>query len=259
MKNILYVSVPLITIATATIPGLLKYNDIILYYYGDILVCGLVFLLGLIFALVSLSKNLEIQITLKRLVQVFLIPSILAVLGINLLDGLVNKEYQMFTKGSIGQYVIRILVYPVVVDLVLAIVETNAQKIPSAANRVNSPSHVVYFYQVAFSIVGRYMTTISGGIMDIFIMAASITVKDFVLHRMGRLRCWLAYHTRLILEKICSPYINTMDFESFEDWFYSKEFTYFKANAINNDFTIELAGNIFMSSDNPFYREKKQI
>lgn len=246
LKHIVYVSVPLITISTASIPGLLKYNDVILYYYVDILACGLVFLLGLIFTVISLSKNLEIQISLKRLIQVFLIPSLLAVLGINLLDGLVNKEYQLFEKGSIGQYVIRIFVYPVVVDIILAIVETNTQKIPSAPDHMNAPSHVVYFYQVAFSIVGRYMTTISGGIMDIFIMAVSIAVKDFVLHRMGRLRCWLAYRTRSLLEKIYPSYINTTDYENFEDWFYSKEFTFFKANSINNDFTIELAGEFFM-------------
>ena len=81
----LYVSVPLITIATALIPGLVKYNKVILYYYVDILACGLIFLIGLFGSAICLSKNLEIQISLKKIFQIFLIPSVFAVIGINFL------------------------------------------------------------------------------------------------------------------------------------------------------------------------------
>eukprot|EP00111_Clytia_hemisphaerica_P007515 TCONS_00021835-protein len=243
-KNILYVSIPLVTIATALIPGLLKYNDVILYYYVDIFLCGLFFLVGMVASVFCLSKNLEVQITRKRIFQVLVIPSIIAVLGVNVLDAVVNKEYQIFSKGSIGQYVVRLVIYPITVDILLAITETNVQKIPS--NHINNPSHVVYFYQVAFTIIGRYMTTISGGIMDIFIMAASVAGKDFILHRMGRIRCWLAFHTRTLLVKFYPPYANTVDYETFKDWFYSKDFTYFKANTLNSDFAVELTGVIIV-------------
>ena len=80
--------------------------------------------------------------------------------------------------------------------------------------------------------------------MDIFIMAASVAGKDFILHRMGRIRCWLAFHTRILLVKIYPPYANTVDYEAFKDWFYSKDFTYFKANTLNSDFAVELTGKI---------------
>lgn len=241
-RSILYVSVPLVTMTTALIPGLLKYNTVMMFYYTDTLLCGLIFLIGLTASMLCLYKNLEIQITRKRIFQVLILPSVIAVLGLNFLDGIVNKEYQMLRQGSIEQYIVRLVIYPTIVDILLAITERNIHSIPTNQNSKNNPSHVIYFYQVAYAFVGRYMTTMAGDIVGIVIMATTIMVKDIVFHRMGRIRCRIAYFVRSVLEKILPWYTESVDYETFEGWFYSKHFTYFKANTLNNDFVIELVG-----------------
>lgn len=243
-RNILYVTVPLVTMATALILGLLKYNTVIMFYYLDTLLCGFIFLVGLTTSMLCMYKNLEIQITRKRIFQVFIVPSVIAVLGLNFLDGIVNKEYQMLAQGSLEQYIVRLVIYPCIVDILLAITERNIHSIPTNQNNKNNPSHIIYFYQVAYAFVGRYMTTMAGDIVGIIIMATTIMVKDIVFHRMGRIRCRIAYFVRSVLEKIVPWYTDSVDYETFEGWFYSKHFTYFKANTLNNDFVIELVGKL---------------
>lgn len=252
LRNLLYVTVPLITMATASIPALLKYHTAIEYFYVDTLLSGFIFIIGVVASVYCMYKALELQITRKRIFLVFVFPTIIAVLGVNVLDAIVNKEYQMLAQASLGQYLVRIVVYPLLVDVLLAIIETNIQKIPSNQN-VNSPNHVVYFFQVAFLFVGRYMTTMAGSVIDIFIMAATVAVRDILLHRMSRIRCRIAYFLRSVHEKIfkrCTDY--SVKYDAFEDWFYSKDFTYFKAKTLNNNFVIELVGKCHVYSC--FYR-----
>lgn len=200
----------------------------------------IVFILTLSASMFLLTRCTDvINITFKQLLRYFLLPGIIATLGVGFIDAVINKKYQTMKNHSIGQYLIRIIFYPIIVDLLISFGEVNMRKVPN--NGSNHKSHVIYFYQVAFTTIGRYMTTISGCLVSIFIMTASIALRDVFFHRMSRIQCWIAFKMRSCLRKISSGFIDN-EFDKFEDWFFSKEFTSFKASILNNEFTIELIG-----------------
>lgn len=231
----------MVTIIAVSIPGMLHFNGL-WYYYVDIVMYAVVFLVCVSACMfVIVRKNATTSF--KKLLQHCLLPSIVATIGVGFIDAVVNKKYQSMKRDSIGQYLIRILFYPIVVDLLISFGEANIRQI--STNGANHRSHVIYFYQVAFTTIGRYMTTISGSLLSILIMAASIALKDLLFHRMSRIQCWLAFKFRALLKKVTSRVADENEFEKFEDWFFSKEFSSFKASVLNNEFTIELIGKGF--------------
>ena len=168
---------------------ILFYSNVRLwYYYIDITVIQILVFATFGSSLFNLSTNHR-DIGFKTLVKRFMLPILAGVLSIGFIWIYLSKVFAGAT--SLKKYIIRLVIYPILVDAVLALQEFNFRQFLAKDYTVHGLAYFVYIAQVIFGFFGRYMTTTSGNLVSVTIFASVIAIKDVLFHRLCRAQCWI--------------------------------------------------------------------
>ena len=239
LKYICCLSLPAIILAIILFISIHIRLKTLWFYYIDIAVFEIVFLLVFVSLLVMIAKHGQ-HMTFKDAFCFFVLPVTIAALAIGFIGVYFSKKYELQANGSWQKYVLRLVVYPILVDGFVSFTEVNIRQLTMCEADVRS--HVIFLCQVAFGIIGRYMTTTAGSLSYIAIMSFVIAVKDIGLHRMSRIQCWIAFKLKRFFRKCIKCGNAQQSQEEFDDWFFSKDFTDFRAFVVSSEFVHEFTG-----------------
>ena len=214
---------------------ILFYSNVRLwYYYIDIAILEIIFFVTIASSLLHLSMN-QHDISFKTLVKRFILPILAGVSLFSFIWIYLSKTFA--GASSLKKYIIRLVIYPILADTILAIQEFNFRQFLSKDYTVHGLTYFVYVAQVILGFFGRYMTTTSGNLVSVTIFAAVIAIKDVLFHRLSRAQCWIGFYLKKIFK------LNDINNEgTFDDWFFEENFTKFRACVLHNDFLQELTG-----------------
>ena len=225
---------PIFLIALVSYIILFYSNVRLWYYYIDITIIQIIFFVTIGSSLFNLSRNNH-EIDFKTLVKRFILPILAGVISVGFIWIYLSKT--LTGASSLKKYIIRLVIYPILVDAVLAFQEFNFRQFLTKDYTVDGLAYFVYVAQVIFGFFGRYMTMTSGNLVSVTIFASVIAIKDVMFHRLSRAQCWIGFYLKKIFK------LNDINNEgTFEDWFYEENFTKFRACVLNNDFIQELTG-----------------
>ncbi|XP_057314030.1 uncharacterized protein LOC130655309 isoform X2 [Hydractinia symbiolongicarpus] len=232
-KNMLKVMIPVFLLVLLLYSVLYYYSISIWYYYIDVGITEALFFTTFTLSFYHISKYYDMSFL--NIAKRFIFPILSGVLGIGFTEIYLSKKFAEASRYE--RYVIRLVIYPLLVDLILNFQEYGARQFLKTEHfTVHGLSHFVYVAQVAFGILGRYMTTTSGSLTNVAIVSGLIAVKDIIMHRACRFQCWLGYYLRRLFKL---KDIND-DHGTFEDWFYNEDYRNFRSCILNNDFVHEL-------------------
>ena len=179
---------PIFLIAVVSYIILFYSNVRLWYYYIDITIIQIIFFLTIGSSLFNLSRNHN-DIRLKTLVKRFILAILAGVTSVGFIWIYLSKIFA--GASSLKKYIIRLLIYPILVDAVLAFEEFSVRQFLTKDYTVHGLAYLVYNAQVAFGFFGRYMTTTSGNLVSVTIFASVIAIKDVLFHRLSRAQCWI--------------------------------------------------------------------
>ena len=213
--------------------AMLFMNVKIWYYHIDEISSEVFFFLNLISCLGNLAKHVE-EIQLKRIFIRLVLPVIFCTTGYSFSMIYLCSRFKV--ADNTERYLIRLLYYPFIVEMSLILLEYCCRTFDGGDSiTIHGRVHLIFCVQVAFGILGRYMTMLSGGLVDVAIISAFHFFKDVFLHRSSWLQCYVAH-------KFKQLFVSNDNKEDFNEWFYSRDFQKFRAYVFNNDFVLELTG-----------------
>ena len=233
LRNILTINLPTIIVAVAIIMAMLFMNVKIWYYHIDEISSEVFFFVNLISCLGNLAKHVE-EIQLKRIFIRLVLPVVFCTTGYSFSMIYLCSRFKV--AHTTEKYLIRLVYYPLIVEVSLILLEYCCRTFDGGDTiTIHGRVHLIFCVQVAFGILGRYMTMLSGGLVDVAIFSAFHFFKDVFLHRSSWLQCYFAHKFKRI-------FVSKDRKEDFNEWFYSRDFQKFRAYVFNNDFVLELTG-----------------
>ncbi|XP_057312904.1 uncharacterized protein LOC130654358 [Hydractinia symbiolongicarpus] len=232
-SNILKIMLPTFLLVFLAYILLYNYSISIWYYYIDVGITETLFFTTFTLSFYRISKYHDMSFL--NLIKRFIVPMLSGVLGVGFTEIYLSKKF--VESSGYERYAIRLVVYPLLVDIILNFQEYGARQLMKTEGfTVQGLAHFIYGAQVAFGILGRYMTTTSGSLTNVAIVSGLIAVKDIIMHRACRFQCWLGYYLRRLFKL---KDIND-DHGTFEDWFYNEDYRNFRSCILSNDFVCEL-------------------
>eukprot|EP00111_Clytia_hemisphaerica_P005263 TCONS_00015193-protein len=204
------------------------------FYYIDIVIFMMAFFL--VVPLAQLLAAKQVGAKLLEATKLYILPMFLMALGIAFVDIYFSKSYRVEEDGSLLKYSQRLIVYPVLMDSFLSLGEFFVRRLEGTT--VRGEAHSLYLIQVRFGILGRYMNLTAGNLTMLTITCSLVMLKDVVLHRMGRIQCWMFYKIRRFFKREQSST------EEFRAWYFEERFCNFRACVLNNDLLHEFTATI---------------
>lgn len=223
---------PTILIAVITFVTMFGLNVKIWYYYIEASVAEVFFFIVMISCLVNIAKYVE-EIRLKNIFIKLILPVVFG--SIWYIFAVIYLSNKFKVAKDRDKYVIRIVYYPLIVEGSLILQEYCYRTFDGGSDTtVHGRAHFIFLSQVSFGILGRYMTTISGSLIDVTVFSLFHFFKDILIHRLSWLQCYVAHKLKRFLGMREAE-------EEFNEWFYSSRFQDFRACVFNNEFVLEVA------------------
>ena len=223
---------PTILIAVITFVTMFGLNVKIWYYYIEASVAEVFFFIVMISCLVNIAKYVE-EIRLKNIFIKLILPVVFG--SIWYIFAVIYLSNKFKVAKDRDKYVIRIVYYPLIVEGSLILQEYCYRTFDGGSDTtVHGRAHFIFLSQVSFGILGRYMTTISGSLIDVTVFSLFHFFKDILIHRLSWLQCYVAHKLKRFLGMRDAE-------EEFNEWFYSSRFQDFRACVFNNEFVLEVA------------------
>ena len=233
LHNLLFITVPAILVAAATFWTMFALNVKIWYYHLDAGVAEVFFFIIIISCLVNTAKHVE-EVTLKKIVIRLILPVIFGSGGYIFAQIYLSSRFKV--ADNTEQFLIRLLYYPLILEVSLIYQEYCYRTFDGGINITNhGRAHFIFLTQVSFGILGRYMTMISGSLIEVTIYSACQFLKDVFVHRLSWLQCYIAHKLKRLFRMKDGE-------EDFDTWFYSPNFQEFRACVFNNEFILEVTG-----------------
>ena len=233
LRNFLTINLPTIIVAAAIILTLLFLNVKIWYYHIDEVSSEVFYFIILISCLWNIAKHVE-EIQMKRIFIRLVLPVIFCSVGYSFLMIYLCSRFKV--ANSTEKYLIRLAYYPLIVEVSLVFLEYCCRTFNGGISiTIHGRAHFIFCVQVAFGILGRYMTMFSGNLIDVTIFSAFHFLKDVFIHRSSWLQCYVAHRFKRLFG-------SKQRRKDFDEWFYSRDFQDFRACVFNNDFMLELTG-----------------
>ena len=234
LRNLLTINLPAIIVAVARILTLLFLNVKIWYYHIDEVSSEVFYFVILISCLGSITKHVE-EIQMKRIFIRLVLPVIFCSAGYSFLMIYLCSRFKV--ADSTEKYLIRLVYYPLIVELSLILLEYCCRTFNGGISiTIHGRAHFIFSVQVAFGILGRYMTMFSGNLIDVTIFSAFHFLKDVFIHWSSWLQCYVAHRFKRLFG-------SKQKRKDFDEWFYSSDFQEFRVCVFSNDFMLELTGN----------------
>ena len=234
VQSLLTITIPTALFAIIILAIMLSLNVNIWYYNVDVVVTQVCFHIVAITCYVNITKHVE-EIRLKNIFTRLILPSFVGTAAY------LFSEVYLFNKfkeaDSKEKYLIRLFYYPLIVEVSLTLTEYGCRTFDRGGSNitVNGRAHFIFYGQATFAILGRYLTIISGSLVDVTLISIFHFMKDVFVHRLSWLQCKVAHKVKRVLRSKEGK-------EDFDKWFYSPNFQKFRACVFNNDFVIEVSG-----------------
>ena len=230
-KNLCIITIPAILFGTVIFAVIYKLGVNIWYYKIDAAVGAIMFYFIMITCLLNMQTY---GVRLKTVVKNLIIPIIFASALYMFAKLYLRNRYMM--ANNTEKFLIRVIYYPLIVECSLIYQEYSYRTFDDGTiSTVHGRAHFVFLSQVSFSMLGRYLTTIAGSLLEVLLFSFLIFLKDILIHRMSKLQCYLAHKVKTFLKMSDSE-------EDFNNWFYSQSFQEFRGCVFNNDFIHEITG-----------------
>ena len=241
LHNLLYITIPTILVALITFWIMFILNVKIWYYHLDAGLAEVFFFIIIISCLVNTAKHVE-EVKLKNIFFRLIFPVIVGSGGYIFAQIYLSSRFKV--ADNTEQYLIRLLYYPFILEVSLILQEYCYRTFDGGTNISNhGRAHFIFLTQVSFGILGQYMTTTSGSLMEVTVYSACQFLKDVAVHRLSWQQCYIAHKfKRLIPHKFKLLFGIEDGEEDFDTWFYSPNFQEFRACVFNNDFILEVTG-----------------
>ena len=232
VRNLLTITMPTILIAVITFVTMFGLNVKIWYYYIEASVAEVFFFIVMISCLVNIAKHVK-EIRLKNIFIRLILPVVFG--SIWYIFAVIYLSNKFKVAKDRDKYVIRIVYYPLIVEGSLILQDYCYRTFDGGSDTtVHGRAHFIFLSQVSFGILGRYMTTISGSLIDVTVFSLFHFFKDVLIHRLSWLQCYVAHKLKRFLGMREAE-------EEFNEWFYSSHFQDFRACVFNNEFVLEVA------------------
>ena len=233
--NIMAITLPIIYFAVMIFLVVFLSNVKIWYYHIDEGITEVSFYIIFISCLFNIANYVE-GVKLKTIFIKLIFPGLIGCAGYTFSELYLSNRYKV-ASGS-EKYLIRLVYYPLVLEVSLILQEFCFRTFDGGINtRNNGRAHFLFITQVSFGVLGRYMTIASGCLIDVTVFSAFHSIKDVLVHRLSRLQCYIAYKVKW--------FFGMKDVEEdFDTWFYNPAFQEFRAHVFNNDFLLEMTGEI---------------
>ena len=234
-RNIMAITLPIIYFAVMIFLVLFLSNVKIWYYHIDEGITEVSFYVIFISCLLNIANYVE-EVKFKTIFVKLIFPGLIGSAGYTFSEIYLSNRYKV-ASGS-EKYLIRLVYYPLIVEVSLILQEFCFRTFDGGINtRNNGRAHFLFITQVSFGVLGRYMTIASGSLVDVTVFSAFQSFKDIFVHRLSRLQCFIAYKVK--------QFFGMKDVEEdFDTWFDNPAFQEFRAHVFNNDFLLEMAGEI---------------
>ena len=233
IMNLLTITLPIVSIAIIIFVVMFVLNVKIWYYHIDVGV-GEIFAYTIIISCLANIANHVKEIRIKNIFTKLILPFTFAAAGYTFAMIYLSNKFKV--AESTEKYLIRLVYYPLIVDVSLQLSEYCFRTFDGGSSTTaHGRAHFIFFIQVAFGILGRYLTTISGSLIYVTVFSLFHFVKDILVHRLSWLQCYIAYKVKRFFSMKEAE-------EDFDQWFYSIEFQGFRTCVFNNDFVLELTG-----------------
>ena len=233
LHNLLFITIPTTLVAVTVFWTMFTLNVKIWYYYLDAGVAEVFFFIIIISCLVNTAKHVE-EVKLKNIFIRLILPVIFGSGGYIFAQTYLSSRFKV--ADNTEQYLIRLFYYPFILEVSLILQEYCYRTFDGGINiRNHGRAHFIFLTQVSFGILGRYMTIISGSLIEVTVYSACQFLKDVFVHRLSWLQCCIAHKFKRLFGMKDGE-------EDFDTWFYSPNFQEFRACVFNNDFILEVTG-----------------
>ena len=233
--NIMAITLPIIYFAVMIFLVVFLSNVKIWYHHIDQGITEVSFYIIFISCLLNIANYVE-EVKLKTIFIKLIFPRLIGSGGYTFSEIYLCNRYKV-ASGS-EKYLIRLVYYPLIVEVSLILQEFCFRTFDGGINtRNNGRAHFLFITQVSFGVLGQYMTIASRSLVDVTVFSAFQSFKDIFVHRLSRLQCFIVYKVK--------QFFGMKDVEEdFDTWFDNPAFQEFRAHVFNNDFLLEMTGEI---------------